>query len=112
MNTAPAMQWIDAGVDDVDEGAVRGVKLGDEHVAIFRLHGKVYATSNLCTHESALLSEGWVENGEIECPLHGARFRIEDGECLGPYGTDLRCFRARSRQGRIEVSLSDREDES
>ena len=112
MNTVAPTQWIDAGIDDVDEGTVKGVKLGDEHVALYRVRGTVYATSNICTHESALLSEGWVEDGEVECPLHGARFRIEDGECLGPYGTDLRCFRARSRRGRIEVALSDREDAS
>jgi naphthalene 1,2-dioxygenase system ferredoxin subunit len=101
------VEWSDAaGVDEVPEGEVRGVKVGDDLVALYRIDGKVYATSNVCTHEYALLSGGWIENGEIECPLHGTRFRIEDGRCLGPYGTNLRCFRSRVRDGRIEVALS------
>jgi nitrite reductase/ring-hydroxylating ferredoxin subunit len=46
-----------------------------------------------------------VEHGEIECPLHGTRFRIKDGRCLGPFGHDLPCFQTRIRDGRVEVAL-------
>jgi nitrite reductase/ring-hydroxylating ferredoxin subunit len=97
--------WIDAvSAADVPDGGVKGVRVGGDSVAIYRVDDKLYATSDVCTHEAALLSEGWVEDGEIICPLHGARFRIEDGTCKGPLGTDLQCFRIRERAGRIEIA--------
>jgi naphthalene 1,2-dioxygenase system ferredoxin subunit len=99
-------RWVDAvGSDDVPEGAVKGVRLGDQFIALYRLDGQIYATSDICTHEFALLSGGWVEHGEIECPLHGTRFRIKDGRCLGPFGHDLPCFQTRIRDGRVEIAL-------
>lgn len=108
MQATPAKDWTDViGFDAIPEGGVQGVKIGEKHVAIYRLNGEVRATSNVCTHEFALLSGGWVEDGVIECPLHGARFNIVDGRCLGPYGSDLRCFAARVREGRVEVRLID-----
>jgi nitrite reductase/ring-hydroxylating ferredoxin subunit len=98
--------WTDAAAaEDLPNGGVKGVKLGEIHVALYRIGGDLHATSDVCTHEFALLSGGWVEDGIIECPLHGARFNIADGRCLGPHGSDLRCFRVRVREGRIEVDL-------
>jgi naphthalene 1,2-dioxygenase ferredoxin component len=104
--------WVDAaGSDDVPEGEVKGVKLGGQFIALYRLDGQIYATSDVCTHEFALLSGGWVDDGEIECPLHGTRFSIKDGRCLGPFGHDLPCFQTRVRHGRIEVALLPEERE-
>jgi naphthalene 1,2-dioxygenase system ferredoxin subunit len=106
MNESTPAPWVDAaGIDEVPDGGVKGVEIRGNFVALYRLDGKVFATSDICTHEAARLSDGWIENGEIECPLHGARFKIENGECLGPYGGDLRCFPARVRQERIEIAL-------
>jgi len=104
------MAWIDvASAEEVTEGEVRGVKAGDHLVALYRIDGRIYATSNVCTHEHALLSEGVVENGEVECPLHLTRFRISDGTCLGPLGTDLACYRAREVGARVQVQIADEE---
>jgi naphthalene 1,2-dioxygenase system ferredoxin subunit len=106
MQDTQSGEWTDAaGIDEVPVGGVKGVEIQSRFIALYRLDGKVYATSDICTHESARLSDGWVENGEIECPLHGARFRIDTGACLGPFGGDLRCFRARVRQRRIEIVI-------
>jgi len=90
----------------VPEGGVIGTRVEGTPIAIYRVDAKYYATSDVCTHESALLSEGWVEDGEIICPLHGARFRISDGTCIGPLGSDLRCFKVRVHKGHIEVDLN------
>ncbi len=51
------------------------------------------ATDNICSHEYALLSEGWLENGCIECPLHAAQFDVRTGKALcAPEDTDLEVF--------------------
>lgn len=46
--------------------------------------GRYFAVDNTCTHERASLAEGWIEAGCVECPLHSATFRLEDGAALTP----------------------------
>ena len=79
-----AENWVRvAAVADVPEGGVIAVRLGDREIALYHLPGGEYrATDNVCTHEYAQLSDGWLENGEIECPLHAARFDIRTGKAL------------------------------
>ena len=44
----------------------------------------------------AILSQGFVEDGVIECPLHAAQFEIATGRCLsGPASQDLRVYEVR-----------------
>jgi nitrite reductase/ring-hydroxylating ferredoxin subunit len=78
----------------VAEGAVLGVRLGGKEIAIYHLPGGEFrATDNVCTHEYALLSEGWLENGCIECPLHAAQFDVRTGKALStPADVDLAVF--------------------
>jgi 3-phenylpropionate/trans-cinnamate dioxygenase ferredoxin subunit len=77
-------EWVRvASVSDVAEGQVHAVRVGDKEIALYHLPGGDYrATSNVCTHEYALLSDGWLEDGCIECPLHAARFDIRTGKAL------------------------------
>lgn len=106
MQKTVSLEWVDvAGAEEVIEGGVKGIEIGDHFIALYRLKGRVLATSDVCTHAFALLSAGWVDGDQIECPLHGTRFQIQDGRCLGPYGTDLQCFSARERDSRVEVAL-------
>lgn len=64
--------------------------------------GSVHVTQNFCTHEFALLSEGWFEDCEIECPLHEGRFDVCTGKALcSPLKQNLRLYSARVRDGII-----------
>ena len=49
-------------------------------VAVFNIAGNFYAIEDTCTHEEASLSEGFVEDDEVECPKHGAVFHVPTGE--------------------------------
>jgi 3-phenylpropionate/trans-cinnamate dioxygenase ferredoxin subunit len=67
----------------VAEGQVIGVRVAGRLVGLYHVRGGDYrATDNVCTHEYALLSDGWLENGCIECPLHAARFDVKTGKAL------------------------------
>lgn len=48
--------------------------------------GKVFALHDVCTHRAAPLSAGrqLQEGGRscVECPYHGWRFAVEDGQCM------------------------------
>ena len=65
-----------------EEGAVR-VELGGKPVCIARSGGRVFALSDVCSHAEVALSEGDVEDGRIECWLHGSQFDLATGAPTG-----------------------------
>jgi nitrite reductase/ring-hydroxylating ferredoxin subunit len=87
--------WVRvAATGDVAEGQCLGVRVDGKEIAIFHMPGGDFcATENVCTHEYALLTEGWMENGCIECPLHAAQFDIRTGKALSaPADEDLKVY--------------------
>ena len=56
----------------------------DTVIAIYNLEGEYYATSDICTHGEAYLSEGDVRGDEIVCPYHEGTFDIRTGEPVDP----------------------------
>jgi nitrite reductase/ring-hydroxylating ferredoxin subunit len=100
--------WVRvAATADVAEGQVLGVRVGDHDVALYHLPGGEYrASDNVCTHEFALLSDGWLEGGCIECPLHAGRFDVRTGEGQGaPIDKDLEVFEVKIEGGDLLVKL-------
>lgn len=78
-----------AAVDDVEPGEAlvlaTDVTGTSEPISLFRDDdGTYYALDDTCSHEDASLADGWIENGEVECPLHATRFCLRDGQpqCL------------------------------
>jgi nitrite reductase/ring-hydroxylating ferredoxin subunit len=100
--------WVRvAAKADVEEGKVLGVKAGGKEIAIYHLPGGEFrATENICTHEYALLSEGWLENGCIECPLHAAQFDVRTGKALStPADEDLKVFEVKAEGDDLMVKV-------
>ena len=66
---------------------------GSQAVAVFRLGEEIFALKDLCTHGNAKLSDGYVEDGCVECPLHQGRFDVVTGRAVGvPCTQDVRTF--------------------
>jgi 3-phenylpropionate/trans-cinnamate dioxygenase ferredoxin component len=53
-------------------------------VAVFNADGELYAIDDTCTHQDASLSEGWLEDCMVECPLHASCFDLRTGNPTGP----------------------------
>jgi 3-phenylpropionate/trans-cinnamate dioxygenase ferredoxin subunit len=64
-----------------DESALQ-VELAGEPVCIARSNGEVFAIDDVCSHADVALSEGDVEDGTVECWLHGSRFDLRTGEAI------------------------------
>jgi len=92
-------EWVRvASVTDLPTGEVRQVALGDIPVAIYNIGGKIFATEDRCPHDRAFMSEGYLEDDHIECPMHQALFHVPTGEVMrGPAKVDLRTFEATVR---------------
>ena len=81
-NAAGALTRACALSEVPDEGAIR-VELAGRPVCIARSGGSVFAISDICSHADVALSEGDVEDGKIECWLHGSLFDLATGEPSG-----------------------------
>jgi 3-phenylpropionate/trans-cinnamate dioxygenase ferredoxin subunit len=88
------MNWIRiASASDLQDDEVLGLTVGGARIALYRSQGEFYATDNRCTHAEALMSEGYLEDGCIECPLHQARFDIRTGAAMcAPATEPLRTY--------------------
>lgn len=75
------MSWHVVGkVEDVTEGKIRGVSAANRMIALYRIDGDFFATSDICTHGFALLSDGYLDGDCVECPVHQALFHVPTGE--------------------------------
>ncbi len=100
-------QWHDAGAADaVAEGETVGVSVAGIAVALFRLDGEVFALHDLCSHGQARLSDGFVEDGCVECPLHQGLVDIRNGAPRSePIIDPVRTYPARIVDGRVQVEV-------
>jgi nitrite reductase/ring-hydroxylating ferredoxin subunit len=107
MGDAGGSEWRDlAAVDDVASGQMSAYEVGEIHLALYNIDGTIFATDNVCTHAYALLTDGWLDNNIVECPLHGGQFDVCTGKAVcSPAETDLQTYPVRVTEGRIEVLL-------
>jgi nitrite reductase/ring-hydroxylating ferredoxin subunit len=68
--------------DEVPNGDILEVFVGDHEIALYGVDGEIYATDAICTHAYARLIDGYVEDGQIECPAHGGSFDIRTGKVI------------------------------
>ena len=73
-----------ATIHDIPENGLCAVEYNGLRIALYHLCGQIYATSDICSHAYAELSEGFLDTDDctIECPLHGSRFDIRTGAVL------------------------------
>ncbi|MCI5074519.1 Rieske (2Fe-2S) protein [Oricola sp.] len=88
------------GRDEIPDGGVRIVDMGDLEIGVIRQGGKLYAYRNLCPHQGGPACEGVrmprvfdnvdadgrfigqeFDEGELHivCPWHGYEYRLSDG---------------------------------
>ena len=97
--------WIKiASVSDVPEGGTLLVNLHAEPVCLYNVGGKILATHDTCTHGHASLADGFIDGGEIECPLHQGRFDIATGKAVGvPCTEDIRTYDVKVENGAVLI---------
>jgi anthranilate 1,2-dioxygenase ferredoxin component len=92
---------------DFPESGKYACVLGGWYVLIARTEEGIFAVNDRCTHASSRLSGGRIRRGAVMCPLHGARFDLASGKCLGAAHPDLRIHKLRIVDGMIEVGVPD-----
>jgi nitrite reductase/ring-hydroxylating ferredoxin subunit len=93
------------GVAEVPPGDMKCVSLGTTRILLSNVDGKVYATSDICSHALAYLSDGFLDGCVVECPLHAAQFDVTTGKAVaGPANGDLETYEVTLADGRIFVA--------
>jgi len=100
-----------ASLSEIAVDAILGVDMDGSPVALYRLANEVFATAGICTHAMALLSDGFVEDGKIECPLHQGQFDIRSGKALcSPATEDLRTYAVKLDGDEILIDMEQQAD--
>jgi 3-phenylpropionate/trans-cinnamate dioxygenase ferredoxin component len=91
---------------DVPPGAKKALKINDTWVLVCNTKARLFAVSNICSHQAKPLMMGRVRNCKITCPVHGARFDLETGEALDlPATKPIDTYEVRVVDDWIEVKV-------
>ena len=95
-----------ASVDDVDDYLPLPVEVDDHQIALYLVDKKIYATTNICSHEHALLSDGYIEKGCVVCPIHQAKFEICSGKTqCAPATKDIKTYPIKVENDLVYVGI-------
>ena len=76
---------IAAQYSELEEGQIRGVTIDGDSIALYRINGQVFATTDTCSHQKCSIEEfGTILGEEVECMCHLARFNIKTGQATRP----------------------------
>lgn len=93
-------------LDDLEDEEPFAANVEGQDLMLVRVDGQVFALEDLCTHEVAPLSEGFVEDGCIECPLHQGMFDLATGDAVkAPCVEPVRAYPVRVTEAMVEVDL-------
>ena len=92
-----------AALDDLEEDEGKCVLVDGRQIALFRVGDDVHAIDNLCPHQGGPLADGWVDNGQVTCPLHGWEFSLETGTTT--MGAPVAVHKVRVEGNDVQVAI-------
>jgi 3-phenylpropionate/trans-cinnamate dioxygenase ferredoxin component len=94
-------------LDEIADGSTRAVEVEGVELAVVRSGDQVYAIHDECSHAAIPLSEGDVDDGEIECWLHGSMFDLRTGKAINLPATEpVPVYPVRVEGGDVLVDIS------
>jgi ethylbenzene dioxygenase ferredoxin subunit len=95
--------------DDVAEGQPVAVDPDNfPPLAVYKIGDDHFVTDNICTHSHSFLTDGFQEDDEIECAVHGGMFDIRTGEATAfPCRKPLKTYDVTIVDGWVGIATSD-----
>ncbi|MGH8717169.1 MAG: Rieske (2Fe-2S) protein, partial [Burkholderiales bacterium] len=91
---------------EIADQSAKLLEIEGKRIALFNLGGQFYALDDTCPHASGPLSEGSIEDEDVECPWHGSRFNIKTGEVTAtPADENVARYNVRVTGDDIEVEV-------
>ncbi|XP_058489620.1 apoptosis inducing factor mitochondria associated 4 [Solea solea] len=93
--------------DDLKDGEMKEVLVGDQKVLLVRTHGQYSAVGSRCSHYNAPLINGILVGDRVRCPYHGACFNVKTGDIEDYPGLDsLPSYKVKVDDGKVYVSIN------
>ncbi|MHC5775915.1 FAD-dependent oxidoreductase [Nostoc sp.] len=100
------IEAVVANINDLNDGEMRQVSVGETEILLSRIDGKFYAVGAYCSHYKAPLAEGVLNGHHVVCPWHNAYFDVTTGDQLEPPGLDsLDSYQVRIEGENVIVSV-------
>jgi 3-phenylpropionate/trans-cinnamate dioxygenase ferredoxin component len=94
------------GINELPSGQQIFFSIGDSSIVLFHIGDGLYAIEDLCSHDNGPVGEGELNDTEIKCPRHGARFDLTSGKALSmPAVVDIPAYPVRVVNEMIEVGV-------
>jgi 3-phenylpropionate/trans-cinnamate dioxygenase ferredoxin subunit len=66
--------------DEIGPGEKKIFEADGIMVVVVNLDGEYFCLEDVCTHDGGPVGEGKLDDGQLVCPRHGARFDVRTGE--------------------------------
>jgi 3-phenylpropionate/trans-cinnamate dioxygenase ferredoxin component len=97
---------------DIQDGELYRFDIGEKTLLVARFQEEFAVTASICTHEESDLTLGIFSGHTVTCPLHQAKFDLQDGNVLsGPNGDSpdsippLKVYATRVENGELLADL-------
>lgn len=94
-----------AQVREIPPGTGRTVEVNGIWIALFNVDGTFYAVDNACPHAGGPLGEGKLHGAVVECPWHGWKFSVVNGQRIGNPNFEVPCCQVRVANDQIQIAL-------
>lgn len=75
-------------------------------LAVVRTLDSIFVIADECTHASAKLSDGFVDEDVIVCPIHAGEFHLPTGKAMGfPVTEDIVTYESFVRDGKVVAKI-------
>ena len=69
-------------VSDVPKAAMKGFAVKGRQILVANIDGNFYVVDAVCPHMNGYLPDGRLEQNEVVCPKHGARYDLRTGKLM------------------------------
>jgi 3-phenylpropionate/trans-cinnamate dioxygenase ferredoxin subunit len=93
-------------IEEIEDSKVLVKRFGRNRIAVCKYKDSFYAFKDACSHDNAPLDQGEICENIIQCPRHGAKFDITNGNFLSaPAFSNLTTYSVEIQEGNIKVIL-------
>ncbi|ATL46451.1 (2Fe-2S)-binding protein [Chitinophaga caeni] len=87
------------------EKEITVVEVQGKKLCVTRYEGQLYAFAYKCPHASGIMAEGYIQEGQVVCPLHRYRFNIKNGYNTSGEGFYLKTYPIEVREGQTYIGF-------
>lgn len=103
-----SIEWLElCALDELEDGEITASALPSGlPLAVYRVGGDIYVTTDRCTHAGASLAdEGELDDHTVQCGWHFGTFDIRTGEALTlPCRIPLMTYRTKVENNKVYIN--------